>query len=432
MTAPLDFFQYRNGVLSVDGVSLATVAKRFGTPAYVYSAEGFLSPLRALQSGLEPAPHLICFAVKACSNIAILKLLARAGAGVDLVSGGELFRAEKAGIPGDRIVFSGVGKTPEEMRDALSYRRTGIHSFNVESVAELQLLDSVARAVGRRARVALRFNPDVDPKTHPYISTGLKKNKFGITRREVREVIRNLHGLRGIDLRGISIHIGSQLTSLSPLADSFARTRALMDEIEPLLPAPLDFIDLGGGLGITYRNEKPPRVADYAKLVLRHFGPRSGLPRSLQIVIEPGRIISGNAGVLLTEVLFRKAREKKDFIVVDAAMNDLMRPSLYGSYHEIAPVDLRTARGRKMKTDVVGPVCETGDCFASDRNLPTRLDSGDLVALLSAGAYGFSMASNYNSRPRACEIMIQGGRIQVIRARETFEDLVRGEKGGTD
>ncbi len=425
MTQPLQFFGYKNGKLSSDGIPLDEIARLVGTPAYVYSAEAFLSPLRVIQKGLESVDHLVCFAVKANSNVAILKMLADAGAGADLVSGGELFRAETAQVPGNRIVFSGVGKTPVEMEKALSYANQGIFSFNVESVAELAVLSGVAVRMGKKAPVALRFNPDVDAKTHPYISTGLKKNKFGMDRKEILTVAKSVAKYPGVDFRGISIHIGSQLLSLSPLGDAFSRTADLVRELNRTLPSPLSHLDLGGGVGITYKNEKSPSLKKYCALILKHFGPKSKSPFRGKIVLEPGRTLSGNSGVLLTEVLYRKERKSKDFIVVDAAMNDLMRPALYGSYHEIIPV--KKASGKSKKADIVGPVCESSDCFGQDRKLPAQLGSGDLLAVLSAGAYGFSMAGTYNSRPRPAEVLIEGGAVRVIRKRETYEDLVRGE-----
>jgi diaminopimelate decarboxylase len=430
MSRPLDFFKYeRDSELSVAGVPLSRIAEQVGTPVYVYSAEAFLRPLRELQDGLKSLDHVVCFAVKSNSNISILKMLHHAGAGMDLVSGGELYRAGLAGVPGSKIVFSGVGKTRAEMEQALAYDGgKGIFSFNVESVAELKLLSETARAQGRVAPVALRFNPDVNPKTHPYISTGLKKNKFGVRKPEILEIARNLGDYPGIEFRGLSVHIGSQLLSLSPLNDAFKLARALMDELNEILPKPLSFMDIGGGVGITYKNEKSPEIAAYTKIVHKHFGAKSKLKHPVKLLLEPGRRISGNSGVLLSRVLFRKERKEKDFLVVDAAMNDLMRPSLYGSYHEIVPVRRPTAKATSKKTDIVGPVCESGDCFASDRAIPRALGSGDLVAILSSGAYGFTMASNYNSRPRPAEVLVDRGSFRVIRERESIEDLVRGER----
>jgi diaminopimelate decarboxylase len=429
VSAPLDFFKYSAGELKVDGVTLSQIAKKNGTPVYVYSAQAFLKPLQDLQRGLHGIDHLVCFAVKSNSNISILKMLGRAGAGMDLVSGGELFRVRKAGVPGERIVFSGVGKTEEEIEVALSNK---IFSFNVESLPELRLINCVALRKKVRARVALRFNPDVNAKTHPYISTGLKKNKFGLNRKEIVAALPEISKMKAITVAGLSIHIGSQLLSLKPLEESFVRVKDLAREIEPKLHAPLEFFDLGGGVGISYDREKPksPAIDDYCALIQKHFGPRAkDFPKDLKakkIVLEPGRLIAGNSGVLVSEVLFRKKRDTKDFLIIDAAMNDLLRPALYGSFHDMLPV--KKTGGSVRLTDIVGPVCETSDCFASDRKLPSKLDAGDFIAILSSGAYGFSMASNYNSRPRPPEVLVQNGRAKIIRKRETYQDLVRGEE----
>lgn len=426
MSQPTDFFKYKNGVLSTGGISLAQIAEATGTPVYVYSADAFLAPLRELQKGLAGLDHLVCFAVKSNGNIAVLKMLSEAGAGVDLVSGGELFRAETAGIAPDKIVFSGVGKSPGEIARAILYKETGIFSFNVESEPELEMISAIATELGRTASVALRFNPDVDAKTHPYISTGLKKNKFGIDRAGILSIARNIEKYPGVQLNGISIHIGSQLLSLAPLDDAFGRLKLLVQDLQKILPAPLRYLDLGGGVGITYKNEKAPSLGKYCDLILKHFGKLARGSAPLKILIEPGRSIAGNAGVLLTEVMYRKERKKKDFIIVDAAMNDLARPSLYGSYHEIVPVE--QMKGPKSKLDVVGPICETGDCFATDRALPKKLNQGHLLALLSAGAYGFTMSGNYNSRPRAPEVLVKEGSFQIVRERESYEGLIQGER----
>ena len=427
MSTPFQFFGYRNQVLYAENVPLAQIAKEFGTPAYVYSSQAFLEPLRRLQKGLERLDFLICFAVKSNSNIAILDLLSRAGAGMDLVSGGELYRAQAAKVPSNRIVFSGVGKTKDEMIAALHYCDEGIFSFNIESQAELQMLNQVAIEQRRQAPVALRFNPDVDPKTHPYISTGLNKNKFGLQRSEIWDIVGRLPSLQGIELKGISIHIGSQLLSLSPLNDAFSKVRCLIDELNSTLTQPIQFVDLGGGIGISYKDEEAPRLEDYCALIHHHFGRESQLRHPLKIIIEPGRTLSGNSGILLTQILYKKSRETKDFLIVDAAMNDLIRPSLYGSYHEIIPLQEAQSHSDLQKVDVVGPVCESSDCFAPNRDLPTQLQEGDLMAILSAGAYGFSMASNYNSRPRPPEILVRGDQFWMIRQRETPQDLIRGE-----
>lgn len=429
MSGPLDFFKYSAGELKVDGVRLGEIAKKNGTPVYVYSAQAFLKPLRDLQKGLRGIDHLICFAVKCNSNLSILKMLGRAGAGMDLVSGGELFRVRKAGIPGGRIVFSGVGKTEAEIELALANR---IFSFNVESLPELRLINRVALHKKARARVALRFNPDVNAKTHPYISTGLKKNKFGLNRAEILEALPEISKMKAVTVAGLSIHIGSQLLSLKPLEESFLRAKDLAREIEPHLREPLEFFDLGGGVGISYdhQNPKSPSIQDYCALIQKHFGPRaknfSKNFKSKKIVLEPGRLIAGNSGVLVSEVLFRKKRTHKDFLIIDAAMNDLLRPALYGSHHDMLPV--KKVGGGARRTDIVGPVCESSDCFATDQKIPSKLDSGDYIAILSSGAYGFTMASNYNSRPRPPEVLVQNGRAKVIRKRETYQDLVRGEE----
>lgn len=429
MSRPTDFFNYKNGILTSDGVSLADVAEITGTPVYVYSANALLQPLRELQKGLEGLDSMICFAVKSNSNLGILKLLASAGAGMDLVSGGELFRVEMAGVDAKKIVFSGVGKTPGEIMHALSYGESGIFSFNVESEPELALISEIAAQMKTQATVALRFNPDVDAKTHPYISTGLKENKFGVERQEILQIARNLNKYPGISLKGISIHIGSQLLSLAPLKDAFARLKNLIEELDALLPSPISFVDLGGGVGITYKNEKAPSLSQYCELIQKSFGPKALKKRApLKILIEPGRSISGNAGALLTEVLYRKMRKSKDFVIIDAAMNDLIRPSLYGSYHEIASVLQKQSNGPKSKVDIVGPVCESGDCFASDRSLAKKINQGDLLAILSAGAYGFVMSGNYNTRPRPPEVLLKDGKFQLIRERENYEDLIRGER----
>jgi diaminopimelate decarboxylase len=424
MSAPLDFFQYdRSQELSTDGIQLRQIARKLGTPVYVYNAEAFLKPFREIQKGLKSVDHLICFAVKSNSNLAILKMLSREGAGMDLVSGGELYRAEKAQVPTDRIVFSGVGKTEDEIESAL---KSGIFSFNVESLPELHLIHQVAVRKKKVAHVALRFNPDVNAKTHPYISTGLKKNKFGLNRQEILALLPALKKLQGVALRGLSIHIGSQLLSLDPLEASFIKLKELTREVESTLKEPIRFLDLGGGLGISYESvqAKSPSIESYCNLIKKHFGPDSDF-KSKKIVLEPGRILSGNSGVLLSKVLYRKERKSKDFLIIDAGMNDLMRPALYGSHHEIISVS-RTA-GRKRLTDIVGPVCESSDCLAADRQMSQDIAAGDLVAVLSSGAYGFTMSSNYNSRPRPPEVLIQNGKMKVIRKRETYRDLVRGE-----
>lgn len=422
-------FQFSRGELHAEKVRLSTLAKRLGTPLYVYSEAAFKERFYAFKKGLRPLRHAtICYALKSNSNLSIVKMLGEWGAGADLVSGGELERARLAGIPADRVVFSGVGKNRDEIAAGILYQNRGIASFHVESLPELLLIDRVARALNRgKARIALRYNPNIDAKTHPYISTGLKKNKFGLNSEEISEALSLLPSLTGVSLVGMSIHIGSQLTSLRPLRAAFQHLGREVLRIEKRIKKNLDFVDLGGGLGIQYRDENPPSIQNYCAEVVRAFGPDSPFRSRLRVLLEPGRILSGNSGVLVSEVLFRKVRAKKDFLILDAGMNDLMRPALYGSYHALEPIQEVHTRGRTKKTDIVGPVCESGDCFGSDRPVAISLAAGDLVALKSAGAYGMSMSSNYNSRARPAEVLVSGSRWRVIRDREQFKDLVRGE-----
>lgn len=434
MSTPFQFFNYQKGILSTSGCSLVKIAEEMGTPTYVYSAEAFLQPLQELQQGLKGLDHLVCFAVKSNSNLAILNLLGNAGAGMDIVSGGELYRARRAGIPDDKIVFSGIGKTANEMASALQGQNgSSIYSFNIESIPELHALNHVAVSLNKKPRIALRFNPDVDPKTHPYISTGLKENKFGLHKSEILKIVHSLKEFPALMLQGISVHIGSQLLSLSPLKASFQRLQSLLLEIEPHLIHPLEFVDLGGGIGVSYKKERTPPIQKYCDLIQRFFGTTTKLQRQLRrplrILLEPGRFLAANSGILLTEVLYRKERPRKDFLIVDAAMNDLMRPALYGSFHDIVPlheIPAAPAKGLR-KTDLVGPVCESADCFGKNRLLPSSLKAGDRLAILSAGAYGFTMSSNYNSRPRPPEVLVAAGKYRVIRSRERHEDLTVGE-----
>jgi diaminopimelate decarboxylase len=421
---PTEYFPYASGTLHGEEVSLADLAERFGTPLYVYSKEALLAPYRALAEGLRETRGMVCFAVKSNPNLSILSLLAKEGAGMDLVSSGELKRAIRAKCPPEKIVFSGVGKAEWEIDEGLSLP---LHSFNVESVAELELLSARASALGRQVKVALRYNPDVDPKTHPYISTGLKKNKFGLDRAEILSIAKSARKFPGVSIAGLSIHIGSQILTLSPFDDAYRKAKKMAADLEKILGRALEFMDLGGGLGVTYRNEKAPSIDSYTALIRKHFGQKSDVVGKYRVLVEPGRTISANAGVLLSRVLYRKPRKTKDFLVIDAAMNDLARPALYGSWHGILPVREEKPSAAKRKTDVVGPVCETSDCFASDRPLPTRTGTGDLVAILSAGAYGMSMASQYNTRQRPAEVLVDGSGYRLIRKRETFEDLVRNE-----
>lgn len=415
----MHFFKYRGKNLYAEGVSIARLVRDVGTPVFIYSRKTLKRHYRAFDGAFKGAPHLVCYSVKANSNLSVLNTFAEEGSGFDIVSGGELFRALKAGADPARVVFSGVGKRVDEIEYAL---KSSILMFNVESPGELRLIDEVAGRLGTRARFAIRVNPDVDPKTHPYISTGLKKNKFGIpTEEAIREYVFARDNLKNMEAVGVDCHIGSQLTKLKPFVDALKKTRKLVRTLrrEGL---GIEYIDLGGGLGITYDTEAPPHPSKYAQAVLRET---AGL--DLTLLFEPGRVIAGNAGILVTEVLYTKEGEEKNFIVVDAAMNDLARPSLYGSYHAVKPV--KDVSGDEITADVVGPICESGDFLAKDRLLPP-VRPGDLLAVMSAGAYGFTMSSNYNSRPRAAEVMVDGTGYTVVRKRETLKDLIRGEGPG--
>jgi len=409
-------FHYKGDQLYCESLPLAEIAEKVGTPFYAYSHKTLLRHIRAYQAAFASVPHLIAFAVKANSNIAILRLFAKEGGGADIVSGGELFRALAAGLDPKRLVFAGVGKTKEELKVAL---HAGILMFNIESAEELIALDAVAKEIQMKAPVALRVNPDVDPKTHPYISTGLKKSKFGIELSKAVSQYQLASRLSHIDVVGIHSHIGSQLTQVQPFVDALERVLAL---IEALRGHGLDIQhwDIGGGLGITYDDERPPLPAEMASAILPLLQ-KSGC----HIILEPGRSLSGNAGVLVTRVIYRKAGEAKNFVVVDAGMNDLIRPSLYEAYHEIQPLLKDESRERSL-VDVVGPICESGDFLAQDREIPQVLP-GECLAVMSAGAYAFTMASNYNSRPKPPEVLVHGDAFEVIRARETLDDLIRSE-----
>ena len=416
MTNP---FTYRGARLYAEGVALAEIAERVGTPCYVYSRAYIEAQWRAFDQAFGTRDHLVCYAVKANSNLALLNVLARLGSGFDIVSVGELERVIAAGGDPGKVVFSGVGKGEHEMERALE---AGIACFNVESEAELERLNEVAGRVGRHAPVSLRINPDVDARTHPYISTGLKENKFGIPMHEALEVFRRALDMPHLRVVGVDCHIGSQLTELAPFADAVARVAALLDALAAG-GLRLHHIDLGGGLGIRYRDEQPPSPAEYVATLLKKLDVHADKHRHLKIVIEPGRAIVGNAGVLLTRVQYLKHNEAKNFAIVDAAMNDLMRPALYDAWQDIIPVVKHDATVQNY--DVVGPVCETGDFLGHDRAL--SLQPGDLLAVCSAGAYGSSMSSNYNTRPRAPEVMVDGEKFHVVRRRETIEDLLLPE-----
>ena len=412
------YLTQRHGELHVEDASLDALARAHGTPLFVYSKAAMLQALGAYQRGLAGRPHLICYAMKANSSLAILQTLVRAGCGLDIVSGGELARALAAGCPPERIIFSGVGKTRAEMRRALE---VGIGCFNVESRAELAVLDEVARATGQRARVSIRVNPDVDAQTHPYISTGLKDNKFGIAHGEVIDTYRQAAACAGLEVVGIDCHIGSQITQSAPYLDALERVLDLVEAIERT-GLHLKHIDFGGGLGIDYHGDTPPAADELWAKLLRRLDARGFGER--QIMIEPGRSIVGNAGVCLTEVLYQKPGEHKNFLIVDAAMNDLPRPAMYQAYHRIEPVRPRTD-ATPLTWDVVGPVCESGDWLGRDRELAVQ--PGDVLAVLSAGAYCMSMASNYNTRGRAAEVLVDGAQATVIRQRETAADQMRLE-----
>ena len=414
----MDFFNYKDQVLMAEGVSLATIAEQHGTPCYVYSRETLERHYKAYADAFASHPSLICYAVKACSNIAILNVLAKLGAGFDIVSVGELERVLRAGGDAGKVMFSGLGKQAHEMERALE---VGIHCFNVESEYELYRLNDVAGKLGKKAPVSLRVNPDVDAKTHPYISTGLKENKFGIDINDAVRIYTIAHELEHLDVMGVDCHIGSQLTELTPFIDAFDRLLKLIDELA-LSGIEIKHVDLGGGLGVRYRDEVPPVPADYAALVLPKVA-----NRNFSLAFEPGRSIAANAGVLVTQVEFLKCSEHKNFAIIDGAMNDLIRPSLYSAWMDIVPVKLKEqASDNKKVYDLVGPVCETGDFLGKDRELD--LEAGDLLAVRSAGAYGFTMSSNYNSRNRAAEVMVDGDQAHLIRARETIEHQLAGEQ----
>jgi len=410
-------FAYRGQEFHCEDVPLTEIARQVGTPCYVYSHGALLEAYRALDQAFAGLPHLICYSMKANFNLAILRIFLNEGGGLDILTGGELYRAMRAGADPKKIVFAGVGKGLEEIEAAL---QADILLFNVESLQELQAIQGLAAKLGKRAPVALRVNPDVDPQTHPYIATGLRQSKFGVPIREARQVYRDMGSLRNIEAVGVHVHIGSQITQLTPFQESLAKLAPL---VRDLRQDGLDirYLDIGGGLGIRYKDEGPPAPAAYAH-ALRPLLEKLGCT----VLMEPGRLLVGNAGTLVTQVRYVKSNVDKQFLVVDGAMNDLIRPSLYNAYHAIVPV-VQRANGQPEETfDVVGPICESGDFLAKERRLPPCAP-GDLLAVLSAGAYGFAMASNYNSRPRVPEVLVKGDEFFIIRVRETYEDLIRGE-----
>lgn len=411
----MHYFDYSDNELHCEDVPITAIAESQGTPFYLYSLKTLRRHYQVFDQAFAGMPHLVCFSAKANSNIAILRALVNEGGGVDVVSGGELFRALTAGADPKTIVYSGVGKRRDEISYALD---TGILMFNVESSQELELIDAVAGERGKKAPIALRVNPDVDPMTHPHISTGMRDNKFGIDIKASFEEYRRARELKNLDIIGVDCHIGSQILNIMPFLDAMDRLKNLIGLLRQE-GIDIRYLDIGGGLGITYDQETPPHPSDYARAVTekaRDIG--------CTLILEPGRVIVGNAGILVTRVLFTKYGDHKNFIIVDAGMNDLIRPSLYGSYHQVLPV-LNNER-ESVIADIVGPICESSDYLVKNREVP-RFDRDDLVAVMSAGAYGFTMASNYNSRPRVAELLVSGSTVEVIKERETYQDLVRGE-----
>ncbi len=417
----MHYFDYRNNELYCENVSVKRICEEVGTPAFIYSRATLERHFNVFHEPFKSVDHLICYSMKACSNLAVIRLFANLGGGVDIVSGGELYRALKAGVDPSRIVYSGVGKKASEIDEALA---AGILMFNVESEDELTFLNRRAEAAGECAPVSLRVNPDVDPLTHPYISTGMKKNKFGIRMEKAKELYARARDLNGVNPVGVDCHIGSQLTELSPFLEAVER---LGDLIQGLRNDGVDirYLDVGGGLGIPYDREEPPPPGAYGAAILEKVA-----DLGVTLILEPGRVLVGNAGILVTRVLFQKETGVKKFVIVDAAMNDLVRPSLYEAHHSIWNVSREpsgAAPEDRITVDVVGPICESGDFLARDRELDP-VTNGDLLAVMSAGAYGFTMSSNYNSRPRAAEVLVDGDAFHVIRDRETYDDLIRGER----
>ena len=412
----MHFFEYKDRQLYCEEVPIAEIARDVGTPFYLYSYHTLVRHFTVFNQAFDRMPHLVCYSAKANSNIALIRLFAGLGGGVDVVSGGELYRALKGGADPGKIVFSGVGKREDEIEYALE---SGILMFNVESSQELRAINDVAGRIKKKAPIAIRVNPDIDPKTHPYISTGLKKNKFGIDIHMAQKAYQVASELPNVQIVGIDCHIGSQLVEVEPVVEALRKLKRLVEELRKGGMG-IHYLDLGGGLGITYEDEEPPQPVDYASNILEEL---KGFDCTL--ILEPGRVIVGNAGILVTKVLYTKENEAKKFVIVDAGMNDLVRPSYYGSYHQILPV--RQESREEIVADVVGPVCESSDFLAKDRKVQ-RLQSGELVAVMSAGAYGFSMSTNYNSRRKVAEVLVRGSRMSIIRQRESYEDLIRGEE----
>ena len=409
-------FTYNNGRLHAEAVDIESLAREVDTPFYLYSHATLSQHFKAFDSAFDGIPHLTCFAVKSCSNLTILRLFSSLGGGADIVSGGELFRALKAGVDPGKIVYSGVGKTEVELRQAL---HAGILMFNIESEQELDALQAAAADLNIKAPVSFRINPDVDPKTHAYISTGLAKNKFGIAIDQALAVYQRAAQMDNIEIKGVSCHIGSQLTEVGPFVESLRKVKGFIARLAEN-NIQISHLDLGGGLGITYDEEEPPHPDAYAKAIKEELG-----DLNCTLILEPGRVIVGNAGILVSRILYTKTNIAKKFMIVDAGMNDLARPSLYGAYHAILPVNEQ--RSGKVVADVVGPICETGDFLAKDQEVPD-CEPGDLLAVMSAGAYGFTMSSNYNSRPRVAEVLVKDDLYYLIRHRETYSSLIQGEE----
>src|SRR5512136_950297 len=412
----MHFFEYKDHQLQCEGIPIRQIAEKVGTPFYLYSYHTLVRHFTVFDEAFKGMPHLICYSAKANSNVAFLRLFVNLGGGVDVVSGGELYRAVKSGADPKKIVFSGVGKRKDEIEYAL---KTGILMFNVESSQELEVINEVAGRIGKKAPVAIRVNPDIDPKTHPYISTGLKQSKFGIDILRAPMAYRLASQLPNLRIVGIDCHIGSQLVEVEPIIEALRKLKQLVENLRKE-GIEVHYLDLGGGLGITYEDEEPPHPVEYASTILeeiRGFG--------CTLILEPGRVIVGNAGVLVSKVLYTKETDEKRFVIVDAGMNDLIRPSYYGSYHQILPV--KEESREEALADVVGPICESSDFLAKGRKIQD-LRPGELIAIMSAGAYGFSMSTNYNSRPRIPEVLVRDGQMFVIRQREAYEDLVRGEE----
>ncbi|MGO9136806.1 MAG: diaminopimelate decarboxylase [Syntrophales bacterium] len=412
----MNYFHYKDRALWCEGVPVADIAGKVGTPFYLYSERTLKHHFRVFDGAFSSVPHITCFSVKSNSNIAVLRIFITEGSGVDIVSGGELYRALQAGVDARKVVYSGVGKKVDEIDYALG---ADILMFNAESSQELEVINSCAERLGKKPGIALRVNPDVDPETHPHISTGLKSNKFGIDIKKSLEGYRQAQKLRHLDIKGVSCHIGSQLTKISPFLDALDRLKKLVRLLREEGMG-IKYLDLGGGLGITYDQEDVPHPSEYAKAIID-----ASKDINCTFILEPGRVIVGNAGILVTEVLYTKSNDAKNFIIIDAGMNDLVRPSLYNSYHQIRPVIEKERE--EIIADVVGPICESGDYLAKGRKI-VRFERGDLMAVMSAGAYGFTMSSNYNSRGRIPEVLVRDDKFFVIRKREVYEDLIRGEE----